>query len=337
MKRLNPITSPSIALAAALAVTAVVTALLSDEPGRAITYLAAGPVMSSLAFGNVLESAAKLTIAGLAAALAFRAGSFNLGGEGQALTGGITAAALALAFPSLPRQIAPFIAVLVGITAGAALGALSGGLRARWGVDELISTFLISAAVLPVGQVLLGGPMKDVGSYLIAAPPLPAGYRIAAWWPPSRLGVPVVWAIAAASGATVFLKSTHKGYEWRLKGANEVFARYGGIHTGRIAVLSMAASGGLYGLAGTAALLDGGQAVQGFTSGLGWDGLAVALIAGSRPELIVPAALAYAWLIHGTRAAMMHTGFSFALSGIVQAVIFLFVTTRLLTGRRRSA
>jgi simple sugar transport system permease protein len=211
---------------------------------------------------------------------------------------------------------------------------VSGVLRSVWGVDELISSFLISAAAAPVGQVLLGGGLKDPESYLIAAPPLPAAYRLPEWWPPSRFGPVVVAAVLAVTAASVFLRYTRRGYEWKLRGANEEFARYGGIRTGMIAVGSLSVSGALYAAAGTAALMDSGQAVQGFTGGLGWDGLAVALIAGSRPELVPLAALAYTWIIHGTRAAMLHTGFPYALTGVIQAAVFLFVTMKAVQRRR---
>jgi len=324
----KPFFSSFAALAAAFTAALVMIFLFSENPGAAIRYMTAGPFMSPMAFGNLLESAARLTLAGTAAAMAFRAGLFNLGGEGQALAGGLAAAAVALYFPDLPRFAALPAALAAGITAGVLIGAFSGFLRNKWGVDELISSFLISASMAPVGHVLLNNLMKDPGSYLIAAPPLSENYRLAALWSPSRLTVVAFWALSLSLLSFIFLKFTRWGYEWRLRGANEQFACYGGIKTTAIALLSLSVSGGLYATAGTAALLDGGQAVQGFTNGLGWGGLAIALIAGNRPEMIPLAALAYSWLIHGTQAAMMHTGFPFALSGLVQAMVFLFVTAR---------
>lgn len=328
MKSLKLWGAPFAALGAALLVAGLTVIILSKEPGQAIYYLFSGPFISRLARGNFLETSARLTLAGLAASLAFRSGSFNLGGEGQALAGGLASASVAIFMPGIPRFIALPAAIAAGLVAGALIGSVSGVLKARWDVDELISSFLLSASLFPVGQVLLGGIMKDPSSYLIAAPPLPPRYLLAAWSPPSRLGPVLLWAVLAAAGALLFLNYTRRGYEWRLRGANEKFARYGGIRTGRIAITSLAVSGALYALAGTSALLDSGQAIQGFTAGLGWNGLAIALIAGSRPELIPIAALAYTWLLSGTQAAMMHTGFPYALGGLVQATVFLFVTAR---------
>ncbi|MCK5736964.1 MAG: ABC transporter permease, partial [Spirochaetaceae bacterium] len=316
------------ALAAALLVSLLTMALLSDTPFQAIGYLLSGPLKNPMAIGNLLESAARLTLAGLAASLAFKSGLFNLGGEGQVLAGGLAAAAVALYLPGLPRFLALPASLAAGLITGAVIGGFSGLLRVKWGVDELISSFLVSASMGPVGHVLLNNVMKDPESYLIAAPPLTANYRLTALWPPSRLSFVLGWAILSSVLAFLFFRFTRRGYEWRLRAANEQFARYGGIRTGSIAVISLSVSGALYAAAGTAALMDGGQAIQGFTAGLGWDGLAIALIAGSRPEIIPLAALAYSWLIYGTQAAMMNTGFPFALSGMVQATVFLFVTAR---------
>ena len=159
----------------ALGVSALMITLAADEPLRAISWLFSGAFRSSLSFGSMLESTARLTIAGLAGALVFSSGLFNLGGEGQALAGGLGGAAAAMALPNLAGFPALGLSILAGTAAGGAMGGLSGILKARWGCNELISSFLLSSAMLPVGVVLLGGPMKDTESYLIAAPPLPAG------------------------------------------------------------------------------------------------------------------------------------------------------------------
>jgi len=334
--RLIPV-APAMALGGTLGLIALAITLLSDNPQEAISYLLAGPAMNGLALGNFLETSGRLTIAGVAASLAFHAGSFNLGGEGQALAGGLAAAAVALYFPSLPSILALLLALGAGIVAGALLGFISGVLRALWNVDEMISSFLISAAAAPVGEVLLGRVLKDPGSYLIAAPPLPDAFRLSFWWPPSRLGPVVLWAALITIAAAIFFQYTRRGYEWKLNGVNQEFARYGGIRTGLIAIGSLSLSGALYSTAGVAALLDGGQAVQGFTDSLGWDGLAIALIAGNRPELAPLAALAYTWLILGTQAAVLHTGFPYSMAGFVQGVVLLLVTIRLIKrhGRER--
>jgi len=324
-------------LFAIVVVLAILMLALSGSSGGFVsgfTDMLLGPFVSTLAFGNFLETAAKLSLAGLAASVAFNAGCFNLGGEGQALVGGLAAAAMAICLPELPRSLALTLAVAAGICAGGIIGAVSGVLRAKWRVDELISTFLISAVALNIGYALLVGPLRDANSYLIAAPPLPSTYRLLSWWPPSRLSAVLIWAALLIMVTHVFLKFTIWGYRWRLRKTNIAFASYAGINTASIAIVSLAVSGALHGLAGAAALMDRGQAVQGFTSNLGWDGLAIALVAGTKPKWVPVFAIVYTWIILGAQTAMLSSGFSFALSGLVQATVFFLMTAKRVEGRR---
>jgi len=318
-----------------IVLTILILALSGTSEGfvSGFTDMLVGPFRSALAFGNFLETTAKLILAGLAASMAFSSGCFNLGGEGQVLAGGLAAAAVAVYFPELPRVLALTMALAMGLCAGGIIGTVSGVLRAKWQVDELISTFLISAAALNFGDALLVGPLRDAESYLIAAPPLPSAYRLLPWWPPSRLSAVLIWAALLTTITHIFLRFTIWGYRWRLRKASIAFASYVGINTSSIAVVSLAASGAFYGLTGVAALMGSGQAVQGFTSNLGWDGLAIALVAGTRPRWVPVFAMIYAWFILGAQTAMLSSGFSFALSGLVQATIFFLVTAKRFEGR----
>jgi simple sugar transport system permease protein len=115
-----------------------------------------------------------------------------------------------------------------------------------------------------------------------------------------------------------------------MAGNNEIFARYGGVNTKLNTTLAMAVSGGLYGLAGSLAVLGTYYAtIKEFSAGLGWNGLAVALIAGFYTPAVIPAALFFAWLGAGARIAMQNTGLTSEVATIVQALIF-FLSTSLL-------
>jgi len=318
-----------------LVLTILILALSGSSDGliSGLTDMLLGPFISPLAFGDFLETTAKLILAGLAASMALSAGCFNLGGEGQVLAGGLAAAAMSIYFPELPRGLALMLAVAAGICAGGTMGAASGALRAKWRVNELISTFLISMTVLNLGDALLVGPLRDVNSYLIAAPPLPSAYRLLLWWPPSRLSAVLIWAISLTMAAHLFLKHTIWGYRWHLRRGNIAFASYVGISTTSITIASLAASGALYGLVGVAALMGNGQAVQGFTSNLGWDGLAIALVAGAKPKWVPIFAIIYTWVVLSTQTAILSSGFSFDLRGLVQAIIFFLMAAGRIEGR----
>jgi simple sugar transport system permease protein len=131
------------------------------------------------------------------------------------------------------------------------------------------------------------------------------------------------------------MRKTILGYEFRMAGANEIFARYGGINTRRNTVLAMFFSGGLYGLAGALAVFGTYYGtVKEFSAGLGWNGLAAALVAGFNPLAVIPAGLFFAWISSGARTAMQNSDVTFEIASIVQAVIFFLATSQVLRNLR---
>jgi len=316
-----------LTLAAALAVAVAILATW-ERPGEALQAFFLGPFSSVFAFGNMIDAAMPLIMAGLGIAVSFRAGVFNLGGEGQVYGAGVLAAALCTA--ALPAGAAGIAATMVAAAAlGAALAGISGWLRYRWETNELISSYLLAAVVLLVGDWLITGPLDDPASNLMATREIPRGFWLADLLPPSHLSTSLFVALALAALTSVFLLRTRWGYELRLCGANRRFAGYGGVRIGLYLVLPMLLSGALHGLAGATALVGTyHRAVKGFSLGLGWNAIAVALIARNRPLAIIPAALFYAWLDAGARAATVLAGVSYEMILLVQAVIFYLVTAQ---------
>ncbi len=137
------------------------------------------------------------------------------------------------------------------------------------------------------------------------------------------------------------MNRTHAGYEMRMCGLNREFARYGGINIRTYLVLPMVLSGALHGLAGAFSVLGThGAAIKGFSGGMGWNGIAVALIARNNPLAVVPAALLFAWLDAGARAATLHGDVTYEIAAIAQSCIFFLVTAQALYGlarKRRAA
>jgi simple sugar transport system permease protein len=129
----------------------------------------------------------------------------------------------------------------------------------------------------------------------------------------------------------IFLKQTKLGYEFRIGGINEIFARYGGINTRLNTTIAMFLSGAFCGLAGGLAVLGTYYAtIKEFSAGLGWNSLAAALIAGFYPPAVIPASLFFAWISSGGKIAMQNSDITFEVTFIVQAVIFFLVTSLVL-------
>jgi simple sugar transport system permease protein len=316
----------------ALLVLVVLICILSKTPGRSLYFFFVGPFRNLYSFGNMLNNAVPLIFGGLGVSIAMRAGALNLGGEGQIYSGAFVATITALALPPM-GFFGGLVAVLAGTFFAGAVAALSGLCKAKWNTNELITSFLLSNALILIVNYLVNGPFLDPSTNLQSTGKIAENLRLPLILPPSNLSVSLIIALAAVIAAHIFLQETRLGYEFRMTGANEIFARYGGINTGANTVLAMFLSGALYGLAGALAVFGSYYGtVKEFSAGLGWNGLAVALVAGFNPLAVAPASLFFAWTSSGARAAMQNSDVTFEVASIVQSVIFFLATSMVLRG-----
>jgi len=310
-----------------LAVLFLLILILGDDPVRSFYFFFIGPFRNVFNFGNMLNAAVPLMLGALGIIIAMKAGNLNLGGEGQIYLGAFITTITALALP-LSGFMGAIFAVLAGSICAGALGAISGVCKAKWNVNELISSFLLSCAVLPIINYMVQGPFLNQETSLISTEKIAESMRLPLILRPSNLNVGFFIALLFIFLIQYFLNKTRMGYEFRMAGHNEMFARYGGINTKLNTVLSLFFSGSLYGLAGSIAVLGTHYAViKEFSAGLGWSGLTVALIAGFSPAAVLPCALFLSWINSGARIAMQNTGLTYEIAVIVQAVIFLLSTS----------
>jgi simple sugar transport system permease protein len=326
-------------MVAAFAVTVLLLLAFSSSFGDALKLFFLGPFKNTYYFGNMLNASIALIFTGLAASLAFASKNFNLGGEGQVYLGAIATVAVCLSFPQGNPILVCLLGVAAGMVTGGFLGWISGFLKRRLAVDELISSFLVSSAVIYVGDFLITGPLQDPSSNFQTTLALPESFRLARILPPSSLSTGCFFALATVVIVWLALGRTKFGFELRLTGKNGEFARYAGIDTGLYASAPMALSGALNGLAGAMLILGTYfKAMKGFSAGIGWNGIAVALIAGNNPIAVVPAALFFAYLDAGAKAVMVGADVTSEIVSVIQAVIFFLVTAKALDGlflRRR--
>lgn len=294
------------------------------------------PLSNRYYLGNMLSYSGYLLVAALGIVVGFRGGMFNLGGEGQIFVGAFGGTIIAL---QMPHSSGPVIAtvLLVSATAiGAGMAALSGLLRKSFRAPELITSYLLSAALIPVVEYFITGPAKDPDRNLLATRTIPES----AWLPrlllPSELSLAAPLALLLVAMVFLFLFRSVRGYELRLFGLNEEFALYSGAHEGALTTGTMALSGALHGLAG--GLMIAGTyhaAISGFTGGIGWNAIAVALVGRLHPVGALAAALLFGYLDAGSKAAMLHTDFTFELGTIIQGTILLLVTATAFARSRR--
>jgi len=324
----SPVLGAIIAVGAALLLTVILILVNSPNPARTARAFFIGPWSSPWFLGNTLDGIALLLTASLGAAFAFRAGTFNLGVEGQIYLGGLAASVVMLT-GRLPAPVTHLSAACAAMLIGGLMGGLSGLLKKKLGMNELISTFLFSSALIPIADYLITGPWRDQSGNLLALQTFPENLLLARLLPPSNLSITFFYALLLVFAGHIFINRTSLGYQLRISGAAPSFARFGGIDSEKAWIPALAVSGALAALTGFFAVAGTyGRCHAGFSGGLGWSAIAVALIAGNRPLALLPAALVYGWLKSGSDSAMLAAGLNLENSSFIQAVVLLFATAR---------
>ena len=349
-RRLRPLFVPFLALVAALICGAIVIVFTNPDalrawasffrnPGAALetswqlvydSYFALfkGSLGSANSISETIVTATPLIFAGLAVALAFRAGMFNIGAEGQLLAGAMTAAFIGFTFGDLPAVILLPFAVIGGFVGGAAWGFIPGILKARTGAHEVITTIMLNFVALYLTDYLLTtetflrpGREDPISKAVSSNAELPllagSSYRVHAG---------ILLALAAAFGVWWLLFRSTIGFEFRAVGANPSAGAYAGMSVGGVYILAMTLAGGLSGLAGTTALLGVQQSVfPGFSAGIGFDAIALALLGRSHPAGVVAAALLFGLLRQGGNLMQAASDTPIDIIVVIQALIIAFM------------
>lgn len=282
---------------------------------------------------NTLARATPIILAGLGVALAFRAGFFNMGAEGQMVLGGVSAALTALYLPG-PGWFVLIMSIVAGIVAGGLWSVLAGWLDARFGMNLLITTLLLNYIAILFAGYMVAYPFKDTtGSAAMAQS---AMIDQSVWLPKLFQGMGLhagfILAVLAAVLLYAFMKKTVAGYEIRMLGSNPLFASYGGVRRGRMMMIAMLVSGGLAGLAGAGEVLgtqyrflDGSLSSASYA----WSGIMATLLASSHPLGTALAAILLAALQTGGMGVERNTEVPLEVASVIQAVLTLFVSARI--------
>lgn len=296
-------------------------------------------IVSAIASGNLDEIRAAfrplsemivvttpLIFAGLAVALGFQAGLFNIGAEGQITLGAIVAAFVGFSMGGWPGPVIVIAIVLAGFVGGAIWGFIPGILKAKTGAHEVIVTIMlnyISYRLLDyvLSTNLFQRPDRDdpISKPVLAAFPRIFGGDLRVHWG-------FILAIGVAVAVAFLLNRTTKGFEFRAVGLNPDAARAAGISPSRTYVVVMSLCGGLAGLVGANQLLSTGpSATPGFSSGFGFDAIALALLGRAKPSGVVAAAFMFGILRAGSRSMQAATQTPVDIVVVIQALVIVFV------------
>ena len=270
-------------------------------------------------------------LGGLAVVVGFKAGLFNIGVEGQLYAGALLAvwAGFSPIFANLPSLIHIPLAVLFGIIGGVIWGAIPGILKARTGAHEVINTIMMNAIAIRLADWLIKSRTPVILLDTAASVPRTPFIAESAKYPtlgatPLHLGFLI--AVAMTFVVWWFLFRTTVGFELRTVGANPNAAKYAGMSVARNIVLGIAIGGGLAGLAGSGEVLGVQHNLPpGFFAGIGFDSIAIALLAKTNPFGVIPASLLWGGMLNGAGLMQIRADISIDLVKIIQALIVMFV------------
>ncbi len=309
---------------------ALFSGALGSPTDYANAFTSGDPDLINKAFVPISETllaATPLIFTGLAVALGFQCGLFNIGAEGQLYVGAMFGTFAGFAFTGLPWFVHIPLAIGAGFLGGALWGFIPGLLKARTGAHEVIVTIMLNYTAYNLISFILKVPgyQREGRSDPISKVALESS-----WYPPLVEGLRANWGFVLGLVAAVFVswllfRST-RGFEFRAVGFNPTAARYAGMSIATSTILAMTISGGLAGLAGTSIVLGVTHSLTfGISSGFGFDGIAIALMAGSKPRGIILASLLFGALRGGATPMQSLTGVPIDLVVVMQALVIMFV------------
>ncbi|MFZ5752200.1 MAG: ABC transporter permease [Pseudomonadota bacterium] len=326
---------PLVSLLLAAFISALVILSIGQDPAEALRVMVQGSLMSAYGWGYTLYYTTSFIFTGLCVTVAFHAGLFNIGGEGQAQLGGLGVALACLLIPWPHWSLALIGASLAAAAFGAAWAAIPAWLQAKRGSHIVITTIMFNYIAASLLVYLLVDVLRPAGQMDPASANFPATTRLPTLneIPGLNLiftkGVPanVTLFIALAMAAVVWalLWRTRLGYQIRAFGKSEAAARYAGIDATRIIMTAMLLSGGLAGLMAINNVMgEAGRLLGNSASGAGFIGIAVALMGRNHPVGIVLAALLFGFLFQGGAELGLWTKIPIELRTVMQGLVILF-------------
>jgi simple sugar transport system permease protein len=340
MRRLPPWADatlvPLISLAIAFALSALVIRAIGEDPWEATRIMVEGALGSTYAWGYTLYYATNFIFTGLAVAVAFHAGLFNIGGEGQATLGGLGVALVCLFLPWPHWSLALLAATAAAMLFGAAWALIPAWLQAHRGSHIVITTIMFNFIAAALLNYLLVSVLKPAGSMDPASPRFPEvtalprlheilGLAGIPFSPRTPANISLLIAVLSCVAVWALIWRTRLGYEIRAFGKSQPAARYAGVSPTRITLFAMLISGALAGLMAVNNVMGEAQRlVLNAVEGAGFIGIAVALMGRSHPFGVFLAALLFGFLYQGGAELALWTSIPRDLIVVIQALVILF-------------
>jgi simple sugar transport system permease protein len=325
---------PLFSVAFAFGVIAIVLVATGHDPGETYSKLFRAAFIDDGTLSATLVSATPLAFTGLAAAAAFRMRLFNIGAEGQLFMGALASGVVAILLPVGFGPLLIALSIVAGVLAGAGWGAIVGVLRARWGVNEVITSLLLNFVAILIFTYIVRRPLRAPGSPDLQGRAIQPDAALPAL-PDLAVHIGLFLALALVPLAAYVMARTPFGFRVRMLGYNAEAARTAGVRSGRMVVGLMLISGGLAGLAGALQILGVAERLDpGISQGYGFTAIVVALLGRLNAVGVLLAALFIALLQSGGQAMSVIEGVPYAIVLAIPGVfvVFLLIADRLARG-----
>jgi ABC-type uncharacterized transport system permease subunit len=328
---------PVVAVVLSLLVGMVIILALGEDPIAAYRELFLSSWQTPQGFGGLVAQLIPLLVLSSAVIVSFRAGFFNIGGEGQLYVGAFAGAWVGFTFPSVPGPLLVVLMFLAAFAAGGVWGLIPGALLAYWRVDIIVTTLMLSSIATLLTAYFVTGPFKDPAAGLAGSPKVPDDTLLKVFNPEYGVGLDLVIALVIAVVLGLVLTRSVWGLKVRELGQMNRFAEYTGVNARRMTLQVMLVSGAVSGLAGVLFVLgpNGGRFLQTFSPGYGFLGITVALLARLNPWAAIVAAVFYANMMAGSNSMQVNTNVPYPLVSVLQGLIILVITATVLLRRRR--
>ena len=317
-----------LAVALVFVVGSIAMLVAHASPIVGFGALFSGALGSPSELGETLVQTTALLFPALGITIAFRAGLFNIGAEGQLVLGGLAAGYVAAALP-LPGVVAIPIVLLAGALGGGVWGALAGFLKARFGANEVIATLMLNVIAALLASYIVNGPFKMNGATAGETASIPHGSWLPTLIPDTRLTIAFIIALIIAALVRFMLLRTVFGYELRAAGDAPEAAKRAGVDLSRTALVAMSLSGAIAGLGGAAIVLGVLHRFNtALSPGYGFIAIAVALVGNLDPLFVTIAAFAFGVLQSGALSMQSEAQVPKDVVAIIEGVVIIALAGR---------
>jgi ABC-type uncharacterized transport system permease subunit len=310
-----------------LIVSGIIIWISGGSPLKAFIALAEGSFGSRENLILTLQKSIPLIFTGLSIGIAFKGGLFNIGSEGQLYAGAMTAAWIGCLLPDIPSIFKLIFILIISAAVGGLWGLLPGILKARKNIHEVLTTILMNYVAIHLTSALVKGPLRG-DPVLIKSTPLPESSRLPVLAGSGALilswGLPL--AVITACFLWIFLRKTTAGFKLRAVGAGKDAAAAAGFDVKKIIIMTMLFGGALSGLGGAIEVTGLHYTFYGqFSPGYGFDGIAVALLAGNNPLGIIITAILFGALRAADRTLQINAGVPHEMVLVIQGLVIIFI------------